>query len=114
MRVRSLAAGAKHGSPTLVRGEPLIGLVARADSGGMSIVDTSNQALRDRALVLATELGIDDGAWYLRVLEEGREDVVDRDLGALVRAYGELQRVTGRTDLRGEWRSLADRLWHDG
>jgi hypothetical protein len=79
----------------------------------MAPLDTSTDALRDRALALAAELGIDPGTWYLRVLEESREDEVEADLGALVRAYWELQRLTGRADLRGEWRSLADRLWQD-
>jgi hypothetical protein len=79
----------------------------------MAPLDTSTDALRDRALTLASELGIDSGTWYLRVLEESRVDDVEADLGALVRAYWELQRVTGRADLRGEWRSLADRLWQD-
>ncbi len=79
----------------------------------MASLDTSANELRDRALVLAGELGLDPGAWYLRVLAEGREDGDEPDLGALVRAYWELQRVTGRADLRTEWRGLADRLWHD-
>jgi hypothetical protein len=79
----------------------------------MSPLETSTDALRDRALMLASELGIDSGTWYLRVLEESRVDDVEADLGALVRAYWELQRLTGRADLRGEWRSLADRLWQD-
>ena len=79
----------------------------------MARLETPTDALRDRALLLAEELGLDRGAWYLRVLEEGREDDVEADLGALVRAYWELQRLTGRADLRGEWRSLADRLWQD-
>jgi hypothetical protein len=79
----------------------------------MPPLETSTDALRDRALALAGELGIDPGTWYLRVLEESREDEVEADLGALVRAYWELQRLTGRADLRGEWRSLADRLWQD-
>jgi hypothetical protein len=79
----------------------------------MARLETPTDALRDRALVLADELGLDQGAWYLRVLAEGREDDVEADLGALVRAYWELQRLTGRADLRGEWRSLADRLWQD-
>jgi hypothetical protein len=79
----------------------------------MTRLETSTDALRDRALMLAAELGIDSGTWYLRVLEESRVEDVEADLGALVRAYWELQRVTGRADLRGEWRSLADRLWQD-
>ena len=79
----------------------------------MTRLETPTDALRDRALALAAELGIDPGTWYLRVLEEGRADDVEPDLGALVRAYWELQRLTGRADLRGEWRSLADRLWQD-
>ena len=79
----------------------------------MARLETSTDALRDRALTLAAELGIDRGAWYVRVLEEGRGDHEEADLGALVRAYWELQRITGRADLRGEWRSLADRLWQD-
>jgi hypothetical protein len=79
----------------------------------MARLETSTDALRDRALTLAGELGIDSGTWYLRVLDESRSDDVEADLGALVRAYWELQRITGRADLRGEWRSLADRLWQD-
>ena len=79
----------------------------------MARLETSTDALRDRALALAADLGVDPGTWYLRVLEESRVDDLDPDLGALVRAYWELQRLTGRADLRGEWRSLADRLWQD-
>jgi hypothetical protein len=79
----------------------------------MGRLETSSEALRDRALSLAAELGVDPGTWYVRVLEESRADDVEPDLGALVRAYWELQRLTGRADLRGEWRSLADRLWQD-
>lgn len=79
----------------------------------MAPLQTSTHSLRDRALVLSAELGIDPGSWYLRVLEEGRADREEPDLGALVRAYWELQRVTSRADLRGDWRSLADVLWQD-
>jgi hypothetical protein len=79
----------------------------------MASLETETHALRDRALMLAAEVGIDRGTWYLRVLEESRAADVEADLGALVRTYWELQRMTGRADLRGEWRSLADRLWHD-
>ena len=68
-------------------------------------------ALRDRALVLADELGVDPASWYVRVLEEGRTAGVEPDLGALVRVYWELQRMTGRTDLKDEWRRLADLFW---
>ena len=78
----------------------------------MASLETPAQALRDRALALSAELGIDPGSWYLRVLEEGRADSAEPDLGALIRAYWELQRVTGRADLRSDWRSLADTLWH--
>ena len=77
----------------------------------MARIETHTDALRDRALVLAGELGIDPSAWYLRVLDESRKAGVQADLGALVRAYWELQRVTGRADLRDEWRRLADALW---
>jgi hypothetical protein len=79
----------------------------------MASLETTTDAMRDRALMLSGELGIDPETWYLRVLEEGRADNEEADLGALVRAYWELQRVTGRADLRGEWRFLADRLWQD-
>ena len=79
----------------------------------MAHLETTADAMRDRALALSAELGIDPGTWYLRALEEGRADHMDADLGALVRAYWELQRLTGRADLRGEWRFLADRLWQD-
>jgi hypothetical protein len=79
----------------------------------MAHLDTSPTALRDRALTLAAELEVDQGTWYVRVLEEGRREGLEPDLGALVRAYWELQRVTGRADLRDTWRLLADRLWSD-
>jgi hypothetical protein len=68
-------------------------------------------ALRERALALSKELDLDRGAWYVRVLEETRNEGAPADLGALVRAYWELQRVTGRADLHDEWRGLADVLW---
>ena len=77
----------------------------------MARLDTSTTELRDRALALVTELGVDSGAWYLRVLEEERTAGHEPDLGALVRVYWELQRVTGRADLRDTWRLLADQLW---
>jgi hypothetical protein len=77
----------------------------------MARLDTPAAELRDRALTLAKELEVDQGTWYVRVLEEGRSEGVEPDLGALVRAYWELQRITGRADLRDTWRSLADRLW---
>jgi hypothetical protein len=72
---------------------------------------TSPNELRDRALLLATELGVDPGVWYVRVLEEEQKEGLEADLGALVRVYWELQRVTGRADLRDTWRLLADQLW---
>jgi hypothetical protein len=77
----------------------------------MAPPDTTAAELRDRALVLAEELGVDPAAWYLRVLEEERKEGMEPDLGALVRVYWELQRVTGRADLQTTWRSLADQLW---
>jgi hypothetical protein len=77
----------------------------------MARLDTSTVALRDRALALAAELGVDPGTWYLRVLDEGRAAGTEPDVGALVRAYWELQRVSGRADLRNDWRTLADLLW---
>lgn len=77
----------------------------------MARLEAPPDALRDRALVLSAELGVDPGAWYVRVLEEGRSAGADADLGALVRVYWELQGVTGRADLRDEWRRLADLLW---
>ena len=67
--------------------------------------------LRDRALALAAELEIDESSWYLRVLEEAKKTGTPADLGVLVRAYWELQRVSGRADLRDQWRQLADALW---
>ena len=77
----------------------------------MERLGTSANELRDRALVLAHEVGVDPGSWYMRVLEEGRTAGHEADLGALVRLYWELQRVTGRTDLRDTWRALADQFW---
>jgi hypothetical protein len=77
----------------------------------MTRLDTSATDLRDRALALAVEAGVDQGSWYVRVLEEGRTAGAEPDLGALVRVYWELQRVTERTDLRDTWRHLADQFW---
>jgi len=77
----------------------------------MARLGSPAEALRDRALVLSAELGIDPASWYLRVLDAGRGKGAEPDLGALIRAYWELQRVTGRTDLRDEWRRLADVFW---
>jgi len=77
----------------------------------MDRLRTETEELRDRALVLANEHGVDPASWYVRVLEEGRKEHLEPDLGALVRAYWELQRLTGRADLRDEWRRLADVLW---
>jgi hypothetical protein len=72
-----------------------------------------NDELRARALALAGEVGVDPAVWYVRVLEEGKTAGEEPDLGALVRIYWELQRVTGRPDLRDSWRRLADHLWSD-
>jgi hypothetical protein len=77
----------------------------------MARLEMPASTLRDRALVLAAEHGIDPATWYVRVLEESRAAGDEADLGALVRTYWELQRVTGRADLRDEWRHLADVLW---
>lgn len=77
----------------------------------MARLQTPTSELRDRALALSAEHGVDADAWWLRMLESGRVEGVEPDLGALVRAYWELQRVTGRADLREQWRSLADVLW---
>ena len=77
----------------------------------MRRTEAESDALRERALALAGELQVDPGTWYLRVLDEGRAAGEPADLGALVRAYWEFQRVTERADLRDEWRRLADALW---
>jgi hypothetical protein len=77
----------------------------------MAPLEATAAELRDRALVLAKELDVDAGSWYLRVLEEERKAGLEPDLGALVRVYWELQRLTGRSDLRDTWRLLADQLW---
>ena len=77
----------------------------------MTRLETQATELRDRALALAGELGLDPETWYLRMLELSREESEPPDLGALVRAYWELQQVTGRPELRDEWRRLADALW---
>ncbi len=78
----------------------------------MATVETETDVLRDRALVLAEELGLDRRAWFLRVLEDSRTDGEPVDAGALVRAYWELQRISGRPDLETEWRRLADAFEH--
>src|SRR6478735_3054640 len=95
----------------LVRGDRLNRGRAGADRRHMSPAATSANELRDTALDLVAASGVDSGAWYVRVLEEGKRENVEPDLGALVRAYWELQRVTGRADLRDTWRALADQLW---
>ena len=77
----------------------------------MNQLEAPSGEVRDRALSLAAEVGLDPLSWYLRVLQESRQTGDEPDLGALVRAYWELQRVTGRDDLRDEWRRLADALW---
>ena len=82
-----------HAACYPVRGDRLIRRRAGADSRRMARLETSASELRDRALVLAAELGVDPGAWYVRVLEEGRAAGDEPDLGALVRVYWELQRV---------------------
>ena len=74
-------------------------------------LETEATELRDRALALAAEYGLESGSWYRRMLELSREREQPPDLGALVRAYWELQQVSGRADLRDEWRRLADALW---
>jgi hypothetical protein len=79
----------------------------------MAHLGTSTEALRDRALVLSAELGVDPASWYLRVLAASRAEGSEPDVGALVRAYWELQRLTGRADLHDDWRKLADTLWAD-
>jgi hypothetical protein len=77
----------------------------------MAQIDTEIDTLRERALVLSEELGLHHGSWYLRVLEDSKTASVPPDVGVLVRAYWELQRVSGRAELREEWRRLADSLW---
>jgi len=77
----------------------------------MTPLRTPAVELRSSALALANEVGVDPGTWYVRVLEESEKAGTDPDLGALVRIYWELQRVTGRPELREEWRRLADHLW---
>ena len=99
------------GSP--VRGDRLLRAAATADSSGITRPGSPDEALRDRALLLSAELRIDPASWYLRVLEAGRAEGEEPDLGALIRAYWELQRITGRADLQDEWRRLADVLWQD-
>ncbi len=76
----------------------------------MTSIETTTDALCERALALAGELGLDQNAWYLQALAGSKSAGEPADVGALVRAYWELQRVTGRTDLREEWRRLADSL----
>ncbi len=77
----------------------------------MAQIETEADTLRERALALSAELGLDQSAWYLRVLEDSRAAGAPVDVGVLVRAFWELQRVSGRADLREEWRRLADALW---
>ena len=48
----------------------------------MTPLDVTAAELRDRALVLAHELGVDPAAWFVRVLEEEQRAGVEPDLGA--------------------------------
>jgi hypothetical protein len=77
----------------------------------MSPFETDADELRDRALALAPRLGVDPGSWYVRMLEASQRTGKTPDLGALVRAYWELQQVSQQPELRDEWRRLADMLW---
>ena len=52
------------------RGTLLNGTASRADSSGMTPIQTEMDTLRERALELSAEIGIDPDAWYVRVLEE--------------------------------------------
>jgi len=79
----------------------------------MAETQSETSLARERALALAEELGLDREAWYFRVLQESKDAGEPADLGVLVRVYWELQRLTSRTDLRDEWRRLADALWQD-
>ncbi len=96
----------------LVRGDPLMATRTVPDRHAMATVETEHDVLRDRALVLAEELGLDRSAWFLHVLEDGRDRGDPTDVGVLVRAYWELQRISGRADIEQQWRSLADSLGH--
>ena len=51
--------------------------------------------------MLAEELGLDRRAWFLHMLKDGRERGEPVDLGVLMRAYWELQRISGRPDIEG-------------
>ena len=73
--------------------------------------DAATDSLAEQALVLAEELGLDRSAWYLQSIEGSRSAGQPVSVGALVRTYWELQRVTGRADLCDAWRRLADSLW---
>ncbi len=108
-RISPCSAGNPVGYP--VSGRALTRPSRAADSGRMAQIETDTDFLRDRALVLAEELGLDRNGWYFRVLDDSRGTGAPTDLGVLVRAYWELQRVTGRSDLREDWRRLADALW---
>jgi hypothetical protein len=77
----------------------------------MGQIETELDTLRERALALSEELGLDSSVWYLRMLEDSKTTGIPVDVGVLVRAYWELQRVSRRADLREEWRRLADALW---
>jgi hypothetical protein len=111
VRQRTRTSASPRVAATSSGGADLNRLGAGADESGVARLETPTDALRDRALVLAGELGVDPGTWYVRVLEEGRSAGAEADIGALVRVYWELQRVTGRADLRDDWRSLANSLW---
>jgi hypothetical protein len=76
----------------------------------MATIEAEGRITVDRALELARQVGIDPREWFVRALEECSDDGEPRERGALVRLLWELQRATGRTDLRAEWRRAADAL----
>jgi hypothetical protein len=76
----------------------------------MATLEAEGHITADHALELAREVGVDLGAWYVRALEASAEAGDPADRGALARLLWERQRTTGRSDVRAEWRRVADAL----
>ena len=86
------ASRTSNSAASPVRGDRLNGVRGHADRSRMARTrDLHRRAARPRAHARGRARHR-PGTWYLRVLDESRADDVEADLGALVRAYWELQR----------------------
>ena len=77
----------------------------------MASPHTSANELRDRALLLAKELGVDPDAWYVRVLEEERRRASSPISGRSCERTGSFNASPGVPISGTPGASLADQLW---